>query len=308
MRWTLSRAHVIVNMTYRLYKCNSVMAYGDAMAPITPERKPPHRNVPAVSRAIGILRMLARIDEPIGVVLLARRMGMIPSTCLHIVRILAAEGLIAFDPQSKKYRLGAGLLTLGNAYIQRNPFVQLVRKQLDDLTHEHHLAFAAIERSGPDHLIVVAASDLGPGISVRIMTGVRFPALASASGRCAAAFGGYDPGELKMGFGRIKWEEALSFEHWLGEVEEVRRNRYAIDAGHYVRGLTIASVPVFDDQNAMRGCITTIGVKDQLADNQLSTVIAGMQQAACSIGGQLGAELAPHAHPDPLEKPGARKS
>ena len=56
------------------------------------------RDVPAVSRAIKILRFLAGNGEPIGVVLLARQLEMIPSTWLHIIRVLPENGMVAFDP------------------------------------------------------------------------------------------------------------------------------------------------------------------------------------------------------------------
>jgi hypothetical protein len=36
---------------------------------------------------------------------IANQLGLIPSTCLHILRVLVAEELVAFDPDNKKYTL-----------------------------------------------------------------------------------------------------------------------------------------------------------------------------------------------------------
>jgi len=66
------------------------------------------RPVPAVTRAVAILRLLGRSEEALGVHAIARALTLIPSTCLHILRVLVAEGLVAFDPESKRYRAGAG--------------------------------------------------------------------------------------------------------------------------------------------------------------------------------------------------------
>ena len=79
-----------------------------------------NRRVPAVTRAVSILRYLANESEPIGIVPLARGVGLIPSTCLHITRVLVNEGLVAVAPQTKQYTLGSGILALASAFSLRN--------------------------------------------------------------------------------------------------------------------------------------------------------------------------------------------
>ena len=49
------------------------------------------RPVPAVSRAVSILRLLGRSAEPLGVKSIADQLGLVPSTCLHILRVLVAD-------------------------------------------------------------------------------------------------------------------------------------------------------------------------------------------------------------------------
>src|ERR1700722_11969936 len=93
--------------------------------------KPTHstrRQVPAVSRAITILEYLAAAKEPFSVVPLAREIGIIPSTCLHILRALAEEGLVLPDPQTKQYSIGAGILELSQAYVRQNPFIRVAQE------------------------------------------------------------------------------------------------------------------------------------------------------------------------------------
>ena len=86
-------------MTLSLYNDNTV-----AMLKPVGQRV---RQVPAVTRAVAILRLLGRSDEPLGVHAIARALALIPSTCLHILRVLVAEGLVAFDPGTKRYRVGS---------------------------------------------------------------------------------------------------------------------------------------------------------------------------------------------------------
>ena len=71
----------------------------------------PNHQAPAVARAIGVLKLLARERQPMGVNAIARGLDVVPSSCLHILRALAEDGLVQVDPRSKQYSLGLGLLT-----------------------------------------------------------------------------------------------------------------------------------------------------------------------------------------------------
>src|SRR5258705_1090057 len=81
------------------------------------------RQVPAVTRAVAILKYLARVEAPVGVVQLAGALNMIPSTCLHILRVLSGDGLGSFQPASKKKQLGGGVLALAKGFENKNGFV-----------------------------------------------------------------------------------------------------------------------------------------------------------------------------------------
>src|SRR5207253_5995145 len=45
------------------------------------------REVPAVRRAVAILRLLGKSETALGVNAIARALGLVPSTCLHILRV-----------------------------------------------------------------------------------------------------------------------------------------------------------------------------------------------------------------------------
>ena len=63
------------------------------------------RAVPAVSRAIAILRLLGRTRAPMGVKAIAEALELVPSTALHILRVLVAEELVKVEA-GKQYTLG----------------------------------------------------------------------------------------------------------------------------------------------------------------------------------------------------------
>ena len=100
----------------------------------TGDREMRRRQVPAVTRAIGILRQLGKANEPVGVNQIARDLELIPSTCLHILRVLVDEGLVEFDPVSKRYSIDVGILPIARSAIQKNNFANIVERRLTELS------------------------------------------------------------------------------------------------------------------------------------------------------------------------------
>lgn len=251
-------------------------------------RKAVIRQVPAVTRSIAILRFLARSQAPVGVVQLANALGIIPSTCLHILRVLNSEGLVSFEPLTKKYQLGAGVLALANDFVSRNSLVQVVRPHLEDVSRRHRCTTVAVEPSGPDHYIVIAATSENQGMSVRVTVGTRVPAMISATGRCLAAYGHWSQAELKRKFARLRWQNPPSFETWYAEIEETRRRGYGLDVGNYIRGITIVAAPILGDGETVIGALVSVKVSDQLSASELETLACELQLAVARVRTQLG--------------------
>src|SRR3977135_646670 len=92
------------------------------------------RPVPAVTRAIAVLRLLGRSRTPMGVKAIAQALDLVPSTCLHILRALVSEQLVKVDPGTKHYSLGIGMLSLARAVLESGGFSNLVQPELDRLS------------------------------------------------------------------------------------------------------------------------------------------------------------------------------
>src|SRR3984893_6014173 len=75
---------------------------------------------PAISRAAAVLRLLGKSDVRLGLQSVAGELGLVPSTCLHVLRALVAEEFVSFDRDAKRYSLEAGVLTLARHWLRRN--------------------------------------------------------------------------------------------------------------------------------------------------------------------------------------------
>ena len=100
---------------------------------IMPNRKSPRvRAVPAVTRAIAILRLLSRSRTPQGLKAIAERLSIWcrARRCTLRARSLR-KTLLQVDPLTKRYRLGVGMLPLARAVLENGDFPSLVRPKLD---------------------------------------------------------------------------------------------------------------------------------------------------------------------------------
>lgn len=201
---------------------------------------------PAIARAAAILRLLGKRGTPMGVQAIARELGLVPSTCLYVLRALVAEELVSFDPDTKRYALDAGVLTLARQWLRRDRFSDLAQPALDRIAREFGLTTLGVQIFGLDRIIVTAMSQSGEAFQLSTQVGSRFPALVSATGRCIAAFGGYPIEGLRSRFEELRWDEAPSWEEWKAQVAEARVAGIAVDAGHYISGVTVIAAPVWN--------------------------------------------------------------
>lgn len=243
------------------------------------------RAVPAVTRAAAIMRVLARSETPLGVQAIARELKLVPSTCLHILRALAAEQLVACDPETKRYRLDLGLVSLARPVLRRSGFAPLIQDKLEALSRRLGVTAIGLDVRGLDHVVVTAISRAREPFHIHVDLGSRFPALISASGRCIAAFGRHDEAELRARFARLRWDRAPSFDEWLDEVFQARRAGFGVDVDQYILGVTVVSAPVITGE-AVSHALVVVGLSERLRD-QVDEIGSELVRLANEVAGQL---------------------
>ncbi|TDW64867.1 IclR family transcriptional regulator [Novosphingobium sp. PhB55] len=245
---------------------------------------------PAIARAAAILRLLGKRGTPMGVQAIARELNLVPSTCLYVLRALVTEDLVAFDADTKRYALDAGVLTLARAWLRRDQFNDLAQPILDRVAREFGLTTLGVQIFGLDHIIVTAMSQSGQNFQLSTQVGSRFPALVSATGRCIAAFGDHEIADLKPRFEALRWDEAPSWEDWCAQVTEARESGVAVDAGHYIAGVTVIAAPVWKTGQERRvapsHALVAIGIGAALRSD-LTSLKTALATSARSLSEQL---------------------
>ena len=247
------------------------------------------REVPAVTRAFAILRLLGRGGDAMTLKAISDELEMVTSTCLHILRALVSEGLVKVDVGSKRYSLDVGMLTLARSVIESNPFPALAQPVLDRLSRETNVTAIGVEITGQDHMVVLALSRSHAPFRLHVDVGSRFPALISATGRLVAAYTSMNDAEVERRFKALRWDQPPDIAAWRKDVENVKKKGYSIDRGNYIDGVTVVAVPVFNAHGRLSYALVIAALSNQLTSAKAQGLAKTLQNEAQTLSALLAA-------------------
>lgn len=236
---------------------------GDAEAPTT--------RAPAVNRAAAILRLLAASDTPLGVNSIARHVGVVPSTCHHIIRALEIEDLISVNPVDRRCSIGLGLVNLARRALNQNLPEANAQFELDNIAEQFSLTTSLTRFDNRQRMLVVAVAEPEVPFAIRVNIGQRLPIWASATGRLYASTLDLPAAKLRKYFNAVKWAVQPSFDDWCAEIEYARTHGISVDRGNFVPGIEIHATLV-REYGKMQGTVaalTTIGTQNRPKEVEL---------------------------------------
>ena len=247
------------------------------------ELPPPDKLVGALSNGLSVLRYLSRVNGRVGVTRVARDLDLHSSTCFNLLRTLVHERLVSFDSESKTYALALGLVELAKGALEQASYARMVHADLEALVKAHRVTATLWQRVEGERVLLVDRAETSAAIRVHMSIGQRLPMFIAALGRCMAASSGLTRAQLKKRYAALRWEDAPGIKQFLAEVERARTDGYAIDPGHYVKGVTTVSAAVLDAHGVPIMAISTIGFSAQFNDPQLRALARDVRDRARTI-------------------------
>jgi DNA-binding IclR family transcriptional regulator len=250
--------------------------------------------IQSVDRAARILKVLASGPRRLGVSEIADRLELTRPTVHGLLQTLQAHGFVEQDRNSDKYQLGAGLLQLGNSYLDLNEL------RSRSLVHAERLATRAdaAVRVGVMHgaSVVVVHHVFRPDTTLQILeVGAELPLHASALGKAMLAFSPEDAVEDLLSEPLPKLtSRTLSPAALRDELTEIRERGCAREREEAILGESSLAAPIFDHSGRAVGALGIVGDTDRImaraAAKQLSGAVA---EAARGISRELGASRWP---------------
>ena len=246
------------------------------------------RSVPAVRRASAILWLLAEGGAPMGLTEIAREIDIFPSTCLHILREMAASRLIHYDQDLKTYSLGQGIVDLAQIVIHYDNFSELARPHLLSIANRFGVTAVASSEVDLQHIACVAVAKPIHSASLNVILGGKVPLYAGATGRCVAAVESKPRAQLMRHFSRIRWQKAITFDEWLHQIRQTKELGYGEDDGYFTRGVTTLATPIASPNSSVRRTIGIVAISAQLDDPLKSEIAEVLKTSAIEIATRLG--------------------
>ena len=241
------------------------------------------RKVPAVRRASAILWLLAKNESSMTLTQIARASGIIPSTCLHILRELTSASLTYYDSEHKVYRLGQGIVDLAQVVIHYDNFADLARPHLYKIASKFGFTAMATSKIDTEHMACIAFVTPPVAASVNVVLGGRVPTFSGATGRCVAAFSTASKTQLKKTFSRIRWQTPITFEQWLKQIESTKISGYGEDEGYFTKGVTMIAVPLDPASQNIHNTIGIIAISEQFDKSKKAEIVNLLTSAAAEI-------------------------
>lgn len=196
--------------------------------------KPPS---PAVAQAIAVLRLLGNAGAPMGVTAIARQLGLGASTAFNLLKTLAADEMVEFDPATKLYTLGFGTLDLVRMTLASDLAIPVARPMMEELARRHEAAVGLWRRSGRDRLVLVALAENEATTRIHMAIGQRQPLGAGAAGRAVLSVLDPDRERLAELIGRVRWQHEPGLDEYGAQIVRARSNGYATDLGALNSGI-----------------------------------------------------------------------
>ncbi|HWG01185.1 MAG TPA: IclR family transcriptional regulator [Trebonia sp.] len=247
--------------------------------------------IQSVERAAAILAVLGSGTPRLGVTEIADRLGLAKPTVFGLLRTLVKHDLVAQDPVSGKYSLGAGVLQLGNAYLDGSELRARSLLRAESLAQRANEAVWVATLSGTR--VIVLHHVFRPDNTVQILeVGAAIPWHACAPGHAIAAYlpaeqtAALLSGERTPLTGRTKTTRAA-----LGQaLAQVRRRGYAIENQEATVGDAGIAAPIFSREGTVAGAVGVVGPVERLlgrgAEDDLARAVT---ESARAISRDLGA-------------------
>lgn len=242
-----------------------------------------------IHKAVQLLRSFTITSPEIGTRELAVRVGMPKSTVHRLLVALEEEGLVEVNPDTGRYRLGLGLVTLAGTVLRTVDIRRVALRHMTRLAARWNETVDLDVLRGAQIMIIEQI----PGqhlLSTGGMLAALLPAHCTSTGKVLLAYAGRDYvlGHLPDELPRYTPHTITSRSALLEELEQVRQQGYARSWGEYEEYVHALGVPIRDRRGEVVAAMSISGLAGRIDGEVVPEMIQALQQAAAEISTGMG--------------------
>lgn len=245
--------------------------------------------IQSIERAAAILRSFTEAEPELRVTMLAQRLGLHKSTVSRILATLKQEGLVAQNPETGKYRLGLGLISLAGVALGRLDVRGVSQPYLNRLVEVSQETVNVTVIDGRECVNIERVASPRP-IRYVGWIGRRTPLHCTAAGkvliaempteeRCALL-----PSPLTAYTDKTIVDAAL-FDR---SMNKIREQGYAVVHEEFEEGFSAVAAPVYDLSGLVAGAISISGPSYRLGPGQIEEFVGPLLETTAMISADMG--------------------
>lgn len=243
----------------------------------------------SIERAAAILRLLASGPGPLALSEIAESLGLAKGTAHGLLRTLRRVGFVDQDGPGGKYRIGAGLLDLGDGHLDLNELRSHAINWADPLAARtgEAVRIGALQRGA----VVVVHHVFRPDDTRQALdVGSTLPAHASALGKALLAYAPTASIVLAKGLPPYSHRTITDPQTLRGALDTVRDRGWAAEVEELTVGVAGIAVPIRGHGGLVVGAIGVSGAIDRICDptrRPRPALVSRVRDAARSISRDL---------------------
>jgi IclR family acetate operon transcriptional repressor len=249
----------------------------------------PYPGTQAVLRAIRLLKTFSDSKPVLSLADLSAAAQLKKPTAFRLLTALESEGMVSRDAGSDAYRLGPDLLALGGMALRSNDLRSASHAELERLAKETGET-ATLEILAESGVLILDEVVSGHLIATTHWIGTSWPVHATSTGKVLLA---YLPDEtrrraLQFPLTQFTPHTIVQPEFVEDELNQIRRQGYAIAAEELEAGFVAVGAPVCNFDGRVQAAISTGGPATRLTPERIEQMIPLVLQSAGRISARLG--------------------
>lgn len=249
----------------------------------------PEQTVKSISRAVAVLRCFTEAEPERRVTELAAELNLHKSTVSRILATLEKEGLVSQDPETKKFRLGLGLISLAGVALGQLDVRGVAQPYLSELVEKSQETVNVSVLEGNECVNVERARSPQP-IRYVGWIGRRTPLHCTAAGKVLLAYLPPEGRSSYLSLPLVSYTEKTLTERPVLEqsLAEVRRQGYAIVHEEFEEGFSAVAAPVHNHAGRVVAAISISGPTYRLGPGQIEAFIGPLCETTNQVSAGMG--------------------
>jgi IclR family acetate operon transcriptional repressor len=247
----------------------------------------PAANMRSLDRAIDVMGVLQQANKPLRLSEISRLASLHVATTQRILAVLVDRGYAARTGDG--YTAGPATLAAAHAFVVTNPISVLSQPTLQQLavtTGYTASLYVQVELSR----VLIARVESDKPLNYVLPVGERLPLYLGGAGKIILADllpADVDRLLTEVGHVMLASGQPLKKSSLVAELDDIRRNHYAVSVSERQYGIASVSAPVRTPDDTLVGVLGVTGPMEELTGDRLAQLIPEVRRAATALGARL---------------------